>query len=227
MTLEEKYDNYKKQGLINYFDNNFNDQYYKKDLPKLDDNIRLSVAFCTPNICANCKGRCCQSYPCAFSPNDFLNINDIDYMRNILDLGLICIALTENKFREEYWYLRPMGIMDCLKPSIVNTDYYTKGYCILKDSKVGCMLSAEYRPREGLIYYPIPDKKNESLPGHYLDHMNWYTDEHKYKEWKEYQKILQTLAREYINKETVNDNDDEDFDQMVIKLTKRIAGYKN
>ena len=229
MTLDEKYNNYKKQGLKNYFDENFSGERYAQDLPKLDDSTELSDTFCTPNICANCRGHCCQTYPCAFSPEDFIDINDMDYMRNILDLGLICISLTETDFGI-FWYLRPMGIIDCLSndnKSIVSTKYTQNECCILRDSETGCMLSATYRPREGLLHYPIPDNTyREDFPKYYMDHITWYTDQYKYREWKEYQKTLETLAREY-RKGNRLEHIDEEFEQKVIRLTRRIAGYNN
>lgn len=152
MSLEEQYLIHKKKELIKLV-NIHNNRAIDIDHFEITSNysdLDIEKTFCAPSICEGC-GNCCKQFPCAFSPNDFLDINNLEYMLNILNTGLVVLAVSYNM---KNVYLRPRGLADeklistiLLDSKIANGD----NPCILH-TKNGCLLDPQYRPSEGLLY---------------------------------------------------------------------------
>lgn len=181
---DEVYFNHKKRSIISTV-NDFRNKYGESAFPvKLDyDTLDLEKVFCNSKLCSEC-GECCCTAPCIFSPNDFLEITDIKYMRRILDTGLITISkLWEG---DNTLILRPRGAHD---KNYIYTTTYGPNNCILEDGD-GCMLPVQYRPRSGLLRIPYNC-------GEYVEHLNIYDRRECAREYKQFQDTLETLALEY------------------------------
>lgn len=200
MSKEREYLEHKKSTIINIV-KNFNDynNYYQIRINK--KNLDIEKMCCSSkSICSQC-GECCQRGPCAYSPNDFLDITDLDYMRKILNTGVVCIVKRNNLYP---LIIRNRGVYDSETISCVHPDTYNQ--CILL-TKNGCMLPDVYRGSEGLLY--IRKKSGHIIiygsgaRGYYYEYNN-----------PAYQESLQILYDEYfdvkipkksINEERVNE----------------------
>lgn len=200
MTTKEDFLNKKKNYLTNIFKLYNKENNYDKDI--------LDV-LANNEICRKCKGYCCTFSPKYFSTNDFLNISDLEYMKELLDTGLISIYLDEDK-----WILRPRGILD--KDSIIS---YNPCYnsCCFYDFDKGCRLQAEYRPSECLLYFNL---KNESSNPPYEKHINLYKEKAS-DEYEVYQSELQKLYIDYYNKKIPLNVSDDNINSLVRKITKQ------
>ncbi len=193
MTKEEQYIEHKKQNLIRLVDAYNEVAPDDKKFQIIDrNNLDIEKNFCKPQICRYC-GRCCVGFPCAFSPNDFLDITDIDYMKNILDTGLICIS---NVYKTKTLILRPRGYYDrgivSFHPIIVPDE---DNPCIFRSLNCkGCLLPTEYRPSQGLLRIP-PNKVGFMM--HASPHINMYVMANYEEDYQPYQEVLNYLVSEY------------------------------
>ena len=180
MTYEEKYILLRKKFILKTINiHNNTSSHQKFDINNLNFNIDEILG--TPEICAKCGGACCKHYPCLFSTNDFLDVNDIDYMSRILDTGLVCIG---QSCYDNNLILRIRGIKD--KKSIVNTRLSSENTCLLF-GKEGCMLPSEFRPAEALLYYAQT-----------IDyHISIYDTADCIEDWSIHQDVLKTLYEKY------------------------------
>ena len=207
MTYEDKYNQKRKKfilRIINLYNLTSNEN--KFDIDKKNFDIEKTIA--TPEICAKCGGKCCKFFPCLYSPYDFLYVDNVEYMSNILDTGLLCIA---QSCYDTNLVIRPRGIKD--KKNIVSTRLPHENQCILF-GETGCMLSSNYRPAEALLYYA----KSKDY------HIPIYDTYECVEDWAMHQEVLNKLYDIYKNiKSPVLSNPEP---EQVLKLTKRIAGYK-
>ena len=66
----------------------------KEELLYINSNgrkMKLSDCVC-PEMCKKCKNVCCKRFPCAFSPEEFLDLENTNYMLELLKTGLIILA---------------------------------------------------------------------------------------------------------------------------------------
>lgn len=213
MSLEEQYLIHKKKELIklvNIHNNRALDSDYFEITGDYAD-LDIEKTFCSSSSCKKC-GACCKQFPCAFSPNDFLDINNSEYMSNILNTGLVVLAVSYNR---KNIYLRPRGFADEKLVSTILLDSNVangNNPCILH-TKNGCLLEPQYRPSEGLLYI------------HRNYHIIMYTEDDYEREYDEYQESLFNLFYNYgnnyiaLNQESIEEN--------VKKLTRGLCGYKN
>lgn len=212
MTKEQIYLNHKKEILIKLVDL-YNKKHSAKYQFSINNNdLDIEKTFCTSERCKKCGG-CCSKFPCAFSPDDFLDINDLEYMRKILDSGVICITKSHYK---KVIILRPRGEGDLGIVSLesdIEYNYHGYNRCLLK-SDTGCLLSAEYRPSEGLLYLPLRG----------LMHQIMYSETDIENDYEAYQESLEILFNEYLSKNISVPNfiTKEDVDGF----TKSLVGYK-
>lgn len=214
LTKEEIYINHKKKGLLNHID-----AYNKKS----DDpfsvnktNFDIETTLCKPNICKNC-GDCCLTFPCVFSPSDFLDITDLEYMKRLLDTNLLCISDIPTR---GILVIRPRGegdfwIVSLYRDIVLNRGGYNP--CILHSSK-GCLLPAMNRPSEGLLHLPVTDS---------VEHYTLYNEWDITKEYTPYQETLLTLKEMYYNIYFPNNIRFPNVEEENIqKLARYMAGYK-
>lgn len=180
MNKEKEYLEHKRKTLIDLV-NIYN---YRKEEFKIDvENLNIIESFCSYSHCASC-GQCCSKGPCIYSPRDFLDITDLDYMRKILNTGVVTII----KY-DDFWetlIIRNRGIYD--KDSVACEDvFYDLAYnpCLLI-GKNGCMLPDVYRASQGLLYVA----KNGR-------HWEIYDEERAVAAYGPYQKELGILYNEY------------------------------
>lgn len=202
---EKNYLNQKKKNIINHV-NQIKERYGQWAFPfDLNENtINLEDVFCNSKLCSNC-GECCSKAPCIFSPYDFLDICDIDYMSNILNTGLICISKSPND--NETLILRPRGRQD---GKSIYSWTYNRNHCVLENGK-GCMLPAQYRPSQGLLQVPRDDNGITLHSILYPDYIVEY-------DYIPFQNALETLIYEYRNKPIPNyENEMEESVKTLIK----------
>lgn len=209
-SYEKNYLKQKKKSIINLV-NQFKERYGSEAFPfELTQNIvNLEEIFCNSKLCSNC-GECCSTAPCIFSPYDFLDICDIDYMRNILNTGLICISRSPSD--GETLILRPRGRQDVKS---IYSYTYNYNHCILENGK-GCMLPTEYRPCQGLLQVPYDDNG-------LILHTIMYPDYKVECDYLPFQKILETLIYEYSSKSIPNCENN--MEESVKSLIKSLVRY--
>lgn len=161
-------------------------------------------------VCSGCTERCCVCFPCKYSPYDFLDLNDLEYMSSILDLGLLCISETNYT---KLLIIRPRGLYDSPRIVSMYKDYSHNmiNPCILQNTK-GCMLSAYHRPSEGLLYIPITQN----------EHVDAYTERTLEEEYMPYQYSLKKLYDKYYHIEIPKEKPNK---RQVRQLTRKIMGY--
>ena len=180
MSLEE-YINLKKENII---------KLVKKDDKISLDKENVFEKLQTTEVCKKCKGYCCTFFPKVFSPSDFLDLNDFEYLKSILDTGLINVQLID-----EMWVLRPRGKI--ITNSIISyNEYYNS--CILYDSNIGCMLPVEFRPTGCLLF--LIGKSKTKTPS-CEKHINLYSKELYLKDYEKYQNTLKKIYLEYYEKQ--------------------------
>lgn len=170
---EKKYLEWKRKNIINLV----RGKYGYKELTQ--DNANLEEVFCNPTLCSNC-GECCHTAPCIFSPYDFLDICDIDYMKNILNTGLICISGSPDD--RNTLILRPRGRADDKSIYSWTTEWNP---CILENGE-GCMLPVQYRPCQGLL----------QVPHERYRHTIGYSDYEVICDYRRFQEVLENLRHE-------------------------------
>ena len=187
MTDEKIYLKHKKEALLKLVDAYNNRVPKDKNFIVNSDDFNIEETFCTPSLCGTC-GACCETFPCVFAPTDFLNLKDLEYMRGILNTGILCITKSQNGTI----MLRPRGQGDVSIVSLlseIDYNYAGNNRCILR-SPTGCILPPEYRPSQGLLHYP--------LEGYF--HKIMYSDCDIERDYKEFEDILTVLYQEYAGK---------------------------
>lgn len=147
---------------------------------------------CICEDCIKCGGACCKSSPCTLSPREFLDIEDLDYMKSILDLGVLSIFPLN--IRGDIFAIRARGLKDL---DTIVTGYiagYNYNECILLGSK-GCVLDYTTRPTEGLLLIP--------KFGTYDIELQLYDAERTIDEWKACQKAVLELKKYYKDREII------------------------
>lgn len=139
MNKEEAYIRHKKIGLLEHI-NSYNRKLNKPyQIPSNPEDFDIEESLCRKSLCQRC-GSCCQTFPCIFAPTDFLDIENMDYMRKILNTGLLCLSKIYNSTTT---IIRPRGIGDLGVVSFLDDIKYTydgANPCILNSSN-GCLLS--------------------------------------------------------------------------------------
>lgn len=190
---------YKKENLLRLVAN-YNKQVIEDNKFQInEEDFDIRNNFCKPEICNHRSGcfHCCVHFPCKFSPKDFLDITNIDYMRNILNTGLICIGNTSKDSKT--LILRPRGYEDKKNCIVSLFPFYFSLYddelnpCVFRGDK-GCLLDPEYRPSQGLLLVPV-------AKGKYIEkHFEMYDSYDCEEEYKQYQEYLEILYNEYKEK---------------------------
>lgn len=194
----KQYLEHKKKNLIRLVDN-YNETESDKYKFQIKDKTTLDIEkeFCRPELCKKC-GTCCYTFPCVFSPSDFLDISDTDYMKSILNTGLICISALYDEFdSRQTFVLRPRGYEEPY--SIINLTGKIKCFifddpinpCIFRNDFMGCLLPPVYRPSEGLLRIPYRGEYNKK------EHINMYGMWFYKEDYQEYQEYLKHLISEY------------------------------
>ena len=179
MNEERRYLEHKKKTIIDLV-NKYNSTSDKEHQFEIDEeNLDIKKIFCS-----NCKGceKCCSKFPCVYSPRDFLDITDLNYMRKILDTGVVAIVRYNNRYP---LIIRNKGIYDEDNVACRDIDRYNT--CVLLREN-GCMLPDIYRASEGLLYV-----RRE------YGHIVLYDEDDYLKEYDNfaYQKALKILYIEY------------------------------
>ena len=143
------------------------------------------------NLCRRCGGSCCKNYPCAFSPHDFVDINDFNYMKRILDSGFFVIdSFIDYQNKKNTYYIRCRGSQD--KKGIFNFNSPYGNECLLLGD-YGCLLDFYTRPSTGALLTPKSNKVGRSV----------CTNEYSYKkhqeDWEKHQDIMLKLIDYYAN----------------------------
>ncbi|MBR4351162.1 MAG: hypothetical protein IKP98_02965 [Bacilli bacterium] len=147
------------------------------------------VKSCLCSECAKCKGNCCSNYPCTLSPREFIDINNIEYMKNVLDIGVLAIA--PGNILCKYYIIRPRGSKDL--DTIVTGYVEAPNSCILQGPK-GCILDPLFRPTDGLLLMPERHYKEIKCVPHYSEFKVM-------EDWLKYQDVLRELRKIYKDKE--------------------------
>lgn len=216
MSLEEQYLINKKKELIRLV-NIHNEHAIGIDHFEIKSNysdLDIDKTFCSSSSCKTCGGSCCKEFPCVFAPNDFLDINNHEYILNILKTGLVVLAVSHNI---KNVYLRPRGLNDEKWFSTIRLPgkHYSKNPCILH-TKNGCLLESQYRPSEGLLF--ICNNFNR-IP--------IYTENQYEIEYEKYQELLVKLFYDYLYKDIDIDLSQNCIEENVKQLQKSLCGYKN
>lgn len=150
-----------------------------------------SLESCLYDRCAECRGGCCKNYPCTLSPKEFLDIKDIDYMKGVLDTGVITIA--PMNMASTFYIIRPRGINDF---DTVATGYAMEPNSCILQGENGCILEPMVRPTEGLLLIPVEEPTFISCGC-----KCYYSDFSIMRDWKKYQSTLKKLMKIYKDKE--------------------------
>ena len=124
--------------------------------------------------CSTCKGKCCKTMACHFSPDDFEEIS-FDYLKERIEEGYISIDWWEAE--EPEYYLR---IRNKYSPIV---DPSWGGECMLLTDK-GCPLPFEKRPLGARALEPTQG-------GGCVQH---YSKRQCKDDWKKYNDIMTKLA---------------------------------
>lgn len=187
--IDSEYVEKKKNNLISIV-NKYNNRLRENDPDYFavdENNLDIGKTFCSDELCRKC-GACCKYSPCVFSPNDFLEIKNVTYMKGILDTGLIGLFFYGNG----HIILRPRGLgNDPYIASNIQHVSYEKKYlnpCVLLGEN-GCMLPDEYRPSEGLLHYEVDHDLYQ--------HVEMYSQKDYLEDYEQYKKYLWKLAEKY------------------------------
>lgn len=132
------------------------------------------------NICkSTCKGKCCRSMGCHFSPDDFKEIS-FDYLKREIDKGNISIDWWVSD--EPQYFLRMRNI----NSKIIDPSW--GGQCILWTEK-GCSLKFEERPKGARMLKPNLLNSDNCK--------QFYSKESCKDDWLEYSDILNRLVEIY------------------------------
>lgn len=156
-----------------------------------------SFADCINKKCKKCKGACCESFPCTLSPFEFVDIEDINYMKSVLDTGVLTIA--PGNIAKTFYLIRPRGEKDT---DFIIADYVPNPNDCLLHGKKGCLLDPIARPTEGLLLLPRDKGRNlcECL----------YSEMKLMEDWFKYQDVLNELRKKYKGVQIPKDNINEE-----------------
>ena len=136
--------------------------------------------------CKECKGSgCCNHYPCAFAPEEFLSLNNVDYVKKLLMTGIIIIY----QLNKNLSYIRARGKFD--PPILVTNLTLSHNPCSLLTDN-GCVLDSLFRPTEGLLLLPQYDCDE------------YYGPREITSDWSEYRKTMKRIVRKCNNIPTQN-----------------------
>lgn len=166
------------------------EEYRKKKL-QLYRNIVNDQSFSEENatnnlLCKRCEGECCKSFPCAFSPDDFIDVDDFDYMKTILDTGFFVIDRYPHNSNMIY-YIRGRGMNDTNGIIVKNGSKYNE--CMLLTEN-GCLFDFYTRPTFGALVEPNRD-------GIFITCFPRYSLKQISEDWLKHQKNLLRLKRYY------------------------------
>lgn len=169
------------------------EEYINKKLElyrKITHIDEFNMEYGTNNkLCKRCGGSCCKNYPCSFSPYDFIDINNFDYMKRILDTGYFVIDFFTDK-EKNIFYIRTRGLQD---DGIVINHRSLENECVLhKNNK--CELDYYSRPTGGALL--IPSRRDLGLPFCY----NYYTYKVQLDDWSKFQDIMHEIVSYYQGK---------------------------
>lgn len=167
--------------------------------------IREYASCINPEMCAKCQGRgCCKNFPCAFSPEEFLDIHNTSYMMRLLKTGLITLV----KLSRNTLYIRTRGKKD---PStiVVDSKIGPGNPCLLLTDK-GCLLDEVFRPTEALLVIP----QNQCEP--------YYKTRHMLRDWSLYKTDMLRLAEQCqnidIEKKEITSEDIDNYKRIFLSL---------
>lgn len=208
--MASDYEQKRYKYIIDYI-NQLKEMYGDKVFPfeMTQNTVNLEKMFCNSKLCSSC-GECCATAPCIFSPYDFLDIQNMEYMKNILNTGFLCISVSPND--DKTLILRPRGRKDTT--SIYSWTSSSHNHCILENGE-GCMLPVQYRPFQGLMQIPY-------VRNGFLFHKNLYSDDDLEYDYKPFQQLLKTLMYEYNSLPIPNYNNHNDMEESVKSLIKSL-----
>ena len=168
------------------------EEYKKKKLElyrKIVNDQNFDKKDVTDNdLCKLCDGGCCKHFPCAFLPDDFVDVDDFNYMKTILDTGFFVIdRFYHYPSKKVVYYIRSRGVLD--KDIILKKSVYYNTCLLLEEN--GCIFDFYTRPSIGALVKPKRD-------GIFTACSLQYTDEQIGDDWLKHQKILLKLRRHYI-----------------------------
>lgn len=140
-------------------------------------------------ICKKCKGVCCKTVGCHYSPEDFKDLS-FEGLKSEIDKGFISIDWWEgNPFDDDRtimkaYYLRSRNV----DSTVIDASW--GGVCSLLTEK-GCSLSYKDRPKGGRLL--IPKGNKVCIPK--------YTKQQSAMDWYKYNDILAQLVEYYNSKE--------------------------
>jgi len=143
------------------------------------NNIKV---FEATEACAKCKGLCCKTMGCHYSPRDFKDLS-FEGLKSEIEKGKISIDWWEND--EPEFFLRARNN----NAPIIDPSW--GGVCV-NLTPAGCSLSWEERPLGGKALRPNPDMKKD------CDYTT-YDKENCKNEWLEYSDILWKLYEYFIH----------------------------
>lgn len=151
--------------------------------------IPEDVELVNSEICKNCGGKCCKHCGCSYSVDNFklLSLKELKEKLEEGKTSIISQFVISKKNVSYYLQLRARN----LDRDIVDL-FSIKNTCSSL-TPTGCSFTKEERPQAGLLFIP---KENNNCYG-------YYTNEIAYKEWINYQKVLEKLVRQYTNKSSL------------------------
>lgn len=144
-------------------------------------------------LCSKCKGKCCKSMGCHFSPDDF---EDLSYkgLKKEIDKGYISIDWWEgNPFDSDKREYIPRALFLRIRnrnADVVNASW--GGVCSLL-SDTGCTLSYDKRPKGGRDLIPAEPECKIT-----------YTKDQCARDWYKYDDILKRLEDCYYDRDIKN-----------------------
>lgn len=151
--------------------------------------IPENVELVNGEICRDCGGECCKHCGCSYSIDNF-KILSLKELKEKLEEGKTSIVsqfVINRKNVSYYLQIRARN----LDRDVIDL-FSIKNTCASLTPN-GCSFKEEERPQAGLLFIP---KENNQCYG-------YYTNETAYKEWINYQKVLERLVRQYTNKSSL------------------------
>ena len=155
---------------------------------KITGNNDFNEEYVTnKNLCKRCGGSCCKNYPCSFSPDDFVDINDFNYMKQILDTGFFVIdSFIDYQNKKNTYFIRCRGSQDKKGIFCFNSPYGNE-----------CLLLGENgfytRPTIGALLTPKSNNHGRGIC------TNEYTYKKHKEDWEKHQDIMLKLIEYYAN----------------------------
>ena len=144
-------------------------------------------SYFNKDMCARCKGACCEEMGCVYLPSDFECL-EFDYLKDLLDQGSISISGQPfNGFCGDDWsYLLYLRARNVNSPIV---DLFSIGGPCINLTENGCSIAdINKRPTLGLTVEPR--KVGGPCHQHYTNDFSWM----------EYNDVLKQLSEYYSNK---------------------------